>query len=218
MSHSSTQEFAYDANGKAHPVVDFNNDREGALLGFWIFLLNEFMLFGAVFMTFFYFWFLHTVDFAQASASQNLLLGTINTVILIISTFTMGVGLKQIASGNADKAKGMLLVTMLISVVFLGIKAIEWGTEISHGIYPGSDVLARESHGIVLYWGLYFSSTALHALHVIAGIIVMIWLYMKISDKSVNSERYVAFENIALYWDFVHLVWVFLFPALYLLS
>ncbi len=218
MTESTVPEFVYDKDGNKHEIVDFNDDYTGAKLGFWLFLFTELMLFGAMFLVFSFFFYKFTNDFVLASNNLNVLLGGINTIVLLISTYFMGVSLLNVKQNNLDKAKKYIFITIFLSIVFLVIKYFEWMTEINHGIYPDSEALNLLSKGEILFFGLYFTMTGFHGIHIIVGIGVMLWAIKLINSKKMTSKNYVVLENIALYWDLVHLVWVFLFPLFYMIS
>ena len=218
MTETTTPEIVYDKQGNAHEVVDFNNDYIGAKLGFWLFLFTELMLFGAMFLVFCFFFYRHSGNFVIASGNLNLILGGINTIVLLISTYFMGMSLLNIKQNNIEKSKKMIYITIVLSIIFLTIKYFEWMAEIHHGIYPDSQALNALSQGEILFFGLYFTMTGFHGIHIIVGIGVMLWAIKLINSKKITNEKYVVLENIALYWDIVHLVWVFLFPLFYMIS
>ncbi len=218
MTESTTPEFVYDKDGNKHEIVDFNDDYTGSKLGFWLFLFTELMLFGAMFLVFCFYFYRHGPDFVTASGSLNLLLGGTNTIILLISTYFMGMSLLHVKQNNVNKAKTAIYLTIILSIIFLVIKYFEWMTEIHHGIYPDSEALNALSHGEILFFGLYFTMTGFHGIHILVGIGVMIWAIRLINSKKITNQKYVVLENIALYWDIVHLVWVFLFPLFYMIS
>ena len=105
-----------------------------------------------------------------------------------------------------------------MAVVFLGIKGVEWSIDIRHGIYLGSGVLDAMDKGEILFFGLYFVMTGLHGLHVIAGIALMSWVMLLIRSGGVRPEHTIVMKNVTLYWDFVHLVWIVLFPLFYMIG
>lgn len=218
MNEEKSPEIVYDKNGKAHEVVDFNNDYTGAKLGFWLFLFTELMLFGAMFLVFSFFFYRFSEDFVVASNNLNLILGGTNTIILLLSTYFMGISLLNVKEDNLSKAKKTIYITIFLSILFLVIKYFEWMAEINHGIYPDSSALNLLSKGEILFFGLYFTMTGFHGIHIIVGIAVMIWAIKLINNHKITSKKYVVLENIALYWDLVHLVWVFLFPLFYMIS
>ena len=214
---SNEPEIVYDKQGNTHEVVDFNNDYIGAKLGFWLFIFTEIMIFGAMFLVFGFYLFQFAQDFMDASASLNRVLGGINTFILLISALTMGISLVKLRNDQVKESKKYIWMTIILATIFLTIKYFEWSHEIHIGIYPGSPTLAELEHGTQLFFGLYFTMTGLHGLHIIIGIGVMFWVLALINSGKINSKDFVILENTALYWDLVHLVWVFVFPIFYLI-
>jgi len=211
-------EIIYDKNGKPHKIVDFNNDYIGAKLGFWLFLFTELMLFGVLFLVFAFFFYQMSESFVQASKTLNLLLGGINTFILLISTYFMGMSLVFLRDEKTKKSMQFIFISIFLAIVFLVIKYFEWSIEINHGIYPNSEVLNTKDYGEILFFGLYFTMTGFHGLHIIIGIGLMIWVLLLIKKEKIDSKKFVILENVALYWDLVHLVWVFLFPLFYIIG
>jgi len=211
-------EIVKDIHGNSHDVVDFNDDLDGARLGMWFFLFTELMLFGGMFIAYAVYFFDHTNDFAYAAQNMNVWLGGLNTVILLISALTIGLSVLFLKAGKVANAKSFLLTTIILSISFLTVKYFEWTAEFDHGIWPGSETLMAMSNGTNLYFGLYFTVTGLHAIHIILGIAVMIWVYRKISNGSITPKNFIVFENTALYWDYVHLVWVFAIPLFYMIG
>ena len=218
MEHNTSPEVIYDKQGKPHEVVDFNDDYIGGKLGFWFFLFTELMLFGAMFLVFAFFFYRFSEDFVQASSTLNIVLGGANTFILLISTYFMGMSFIHVKNNEISKAKIKIYITIFLSIVFLTIKYFEWMAEIHHGIYPNSDILNAKEHGEILFFGLYFTMTGLHGVHIIIGIALMSWVLFAINKKTLCSKNYLLLENVALYWDLVHLVWVFLFPLFYIIG
>lgn len=212
------KEMAYDMQGKPHPVTEFQDDYSGAKLGFWVFLLTEAMMFGALFLLFAIYFYRHSEIFAASSAGLNVWLGGTNTVILLVSTYTMGLATLMMRQGKVRASASLVGVTALMAVVFLGIKGVEWSIDIRHGIYLGSGVLDAMDKGEILFFGLYFVMTGLHGLHVIAGIALMCWVMLLIRFGSIQPEHTIVMKNVTLYWDFVHLVWIILFPLFYMIG
>lgn len=212
------QEMAYDRQGKSYPVADFKDDYSGDKLGFWVFLLTEGMMFGVLFLLYGIYFYRHTAMFAASSADLNLWLGGTNTVLLLISTYTMGVATLMMRQGKLKLSATLVGLTIFIAIVFLGIKASEWGVDIRHGIYPGSALLDAKDQGEILFFGLYFVMTGLHGLHVIIGIALMSWVLLLMRSGGIHPEHTIVMKNVTLYWDFVHLIWIVLFPLLYMIG
>lgn len=212
------QEMAYDRQGDPHPVPDFKDDYGGAKFGFWIFLLTEAMMFGTLFLLFGIYFYRHTEAFAAASGDLNVWLGGTNTVILLLSTYTMGLATLMMREGKIRASARLVGGTALMAVLFLGLKATEWSIEIGHGFYPGSDVPDSSEGGRILFFGLYFVMTGLHGLHIIGGIALMAWTLLLIRSGGVRPDHTALIKNVTLYWDFVHLVWIVLFPIFYMIG
>lgn len=221
MAHDYVPEIAVDRDGKEHVVQGWQDDTYGGKLGFWLFMLTEVLMFGAMFMVLTYYFHLHPQDFLNASASLNRMLGGTNTVVLLFSALTMGLGLLKMRSGNVKGAKTMIWLTILLALVFLGIKAVEWTAEYHHGVFLGLEALQpgnehSKPFGEILFFGMYFSMTGLHGFHVIIGIGLMLWLLKRINAGKVSPGHNILHFNITLYWDLVHLIWVFVFPYFYM--
>ena len=221
MSEAKTYEpeIIFDKQGNPHEVTDWAHDYEGAKLGFWIFLLTEMMIFGALFLVYTFYSYQNGAEFSASAEHMNRLLGGINTFILLLSTLTMGLSLVKLRNAQIETCKKYVWATIILATVFLAIKAVEWTLEIEEGFYPGSlsPHLEALGHGGKLFFGLYFSLTGLHGVHIIVGIGVMLWILSLINSGHITSKNFVFLENTALYWDFVHIVWIFVFPIFYLI-
>jgi cytochrome c oxidase subunit 3 len=223
MAHAYVPEIAVDREGKEHEVQGWQDDTYGGKLGFWLFMFTEVMMFGSMFLVLTYYFSLHHQDFINASASLNRVLGGVNTVVLLFSALTMGLGLLKMRSGDVKGAKLMIWATILLAIVFLGIKAVEWTAEYTHGVFLGLDALQAGNElskpfGEILFFGMYFTMTGLHGVHIIIGIGIMLWLLKRINAGKVTPEHHILHFNIALYWDLVHLIWVFVFPYFYMIG
>ena len=179
-----------------------------AKLGIWLFLASEIMLFGGLFSAYIL---LRTSNplFMESQHHLNIPLATLNTAVLITSSVTMVMAWVSLKLDDLKKYKLYMGITLLCSFVFLVIKYFEYTAKFDHHLYPATDN----------FMGIYFTLTGLHGLHIVGGIAVMIYLYgpgIKMFDS--NKERFInRIEVVGLYWHFVDLVWIFLFPALYLL-
>ena len=223
MSHEYVPEVSTDREGKEHVVQGWQDDREGGKLGFWLFMLTEVMMFGAMFLVLTYYFSLHQQDFINASASLNRVLGGINTVILLFSALTMGLGLLKMRSGDVKGAQLMIWATIVLATAFLVIKGFEWTAEYNHGVFLGLDALQggnehSKPFGEIMFFGMYFTMTGLHGFHIIIGIGIMLWLLKRIKAGKVTPGHNILHFNIALYWDLVHLIWVFVFPYFYMIG
>jgi cytochrome c oxidase subunit 3 len=221
MSGPYVPEIATDREGNEHIVQGWQDDFYGGKLGFWLFMFTEVLMFGAMFMALAYYNTLHPQDFLDASASLNRVLGGTNTVILLISALTMGLGLLKMRTGDIKGSKQMIWATIVLASAFLVIKGFEWSAEYHHGIFLMHDQLLAESalpFGQKLFFGMYFTMTGLHGVHILIGIGLMIWLLKRINAEKVRPDHHILHWNIALYWDIVHLIWVFVFPYYYMIG
>ena len=197
---------------------DEHYDPEGSKLGMWLFIFTELFLFGGLFLVYAVFRNKYSAEFHHAAEELNAFIGTMNTVVLLVSSMTVAISITAIQKGNKKLAIRMLLITVLAALVFMVNKYFEWSHKFELKIYPGSDVLKSLDHGETLFFGLYYMMTGLHALHVIIGLVLIIIVIFRIKAGSITNERYVLHENAGLYWHLVDLIWIFLFPLLYLIT
>jgi cytochrome c oxidase subunit III len=194
-----------------------SHDAAGSRMGMWLFLLSEFMLFGGLFVLYAAYLKRYAGDFAQAGRELNLVLGTTNTVVLLTSSLLVALAVTALQLDRRRLCLGLLWGALLCAAAFLAIKGTEWGTKFSHGIYPNSPELARQPHGQIIFFGLYFMITGLHALHVVAGASLLAVSLGLVARGRVDARRYGFLENSALYWHLVDMVWIFIFPLFYLI-
>lgn len=201
-----------------HETHSEHLDSETGKLGMWIFLFTELFLFGGLFLVYSIFRAKYSAEFHLAAEELNAFIGTMNTVFLLVSSMTVAMSLTAIQKGDRKLALFLLMITILLAALFMLNKYFEWSHKFEYGIYPGSPVLKNMSHGELLFFGLYYMMTGLHALHVLIGMILLSINVVKVRAGSVNSSRYLMLENSALYWHLVDLIWIFLFPLLYLIT
>jgi len=193
-----------------------HRDDFGARLGMWLFLVTEIILFGGLFISYSYMRSLYPMEFHHAGSELNATLGVINTLILLTSSLTMVLSLVAIKRGDRAKTQLFLAATILLGAVFLVNKGFEWAAKFHHGLYPNAPHLATQPPGEQVFFGLYFSMTGLHGLHVLAGISVLAWLLSLVWRQRITQDRHAALENGGLYWHLVDVIWIFLLPLFYL--
>ena len=204
----------------AHQFEDLEQQQEVATLGMWVFLATEILFFGGLFAT--YLVYRHWYPEAFTAGSRELLVwaGTTNTAVLITSSLTMALAVQAAQTGERRTLMIFLVLTMALGCVFLGIKAFEYYTEYAAHHLPGPafQFEAGQLRHAQLFFSLYFMMTGLHAVHMIVGLgimAVMLWW----SYRGVITEEYSnPIEVSGLYWHFVDIVWIFLFPLLYLVG
>jgi cytochrome c oxidase subunit 3 len=198
--------------------------RESATLGMWVFLVTEVLFFGGMFMTYTLNRSTYPDVFGEASRSINLTLGAVNTVVLIGSSLTMAMAVWASQVGKKQFVTIFLIATLVLGSVFLGIKGFEYHDKfvehhvpgLNFSFEPGADV-ATNAHA-QLFFSLYFAMTGLHALHMIIGAGLLLWLIKQSMRGRFTVEYNTPVELIGLYWHFVDIVWIFLFPLLYLID
>ncbi|HAM51059.1 MAG TPA: cytochrome C oxidase subunit III [Nitrospiraceae bacterium] len=187
-------------------------------MGMWIFLFTEVLFFGGLFLLYSVFRDKYTLDFHNSAAELDLFLGTANTVILLTSSMAMAFSIALIRRGK--KASSILCqgITIFLGLVFLVNKYIEWSAHVHHGIYPHSPLLDNMSRGKIIFFSLYYVMTGLHGLHVLIGVCVISGTLLFTKKEIIHQNDFVKLENTGLYWHFVDIVWIYLFPLFYLIT
>jgi cytochrome c oxidase subunit 3 len=198
--------------------METHQDNTGSKIGMWLFLLSEIILFGGLFLLYSSYRYKNPLDFHLAAWELNRVLGTINTLILITSSLTIALSILFVQKGDHKLSMILLSATIFLGLLFLGIKYVEWTAKIEHGLYPNSPRLLGRSKGEVLFFGLYYSMTGLHGLHVLIGIFVLSVMLVLMMRGKINENRSVPLENTGLYWHLVDIIWIFLFPLFYLIT
>lgn len=200
------------------PAHDEHYDPEGSKLGMWLFIFTELFLFGGLFLVYAVFRNKYSAEFHHAAKELNAFIGTMNTVVLLVSSMTVAISISAIQKGNKKLAIRMLVLTVLAALIFMVNKYFEWSHKFELKLYPGSDVLKSLDHGEILFYGLYYMMTGLHALHVMIGLVLLTIVIFKLKAGKITKDRYVLHENSGLYWHLVDLIWIFLFPLMYLIT
>ncbi len=195
-----------------------HRDDIGAKLGMWVFIFTEILLFGGLFLVYAIMRSSFSTEFHQAAHHLNAFIGTINTIVLLVSSATVAMSITAVQKGNNKLAVALLFITLLCAAAFMVNKYFEWGHKIHIGLYPGSDLMLKLSHGQVMFFSLYYFMTGLHMFHLVVGGIILTIVMIKVQQGTINSKKYVLLENGGLYWHLVDLIWVFLFPLLYLIT
>jgi cytochrome c oxidase subunit 3 len=186
--------------------------------GMWLFLFTELLLFGGLFIVYSVYRYRNPIAFHQAAHELSVVIGTVNTIILLISSTTIAMSITALQTKNKKLCLLLMFLTVLLGLAFLVNKYFEWGAHFREHIYPGSSILALRGHGDVLFYGLYFFMTGLHALHIIIGLVFILIIAFSVFRDKINSENHVLLENSGLYWHLVDLIWIFLFPLFYLIT
>ena len=193
-------------------------DYTGAKMGMWTFLFTEVLFFGGLFLLYSVFRDKYTGEFHNAASELDLFLGTANTAILLTSSMSIAISIAFLKKGKYGLSVLFQAITILLGIVFLIDKYIEWSVHIRHGIYPNSPALLEMSRGKIIFFSLYYVMTGLHGLHVLIGVCVISWTLLFTARRRVNETDFVKLENTGLYWHFVDVVWIYLFPLFYLIT
>jgi cytochrome c oxidase subunit III len=199
-------------------IIHEHRDDEGSKLGMWLFIFTELMLFGVLFLMYAVYHSMYPEAFHLSGQELDVKLGTINTIILLVSSATIAMSITAIKRNELKLSAALQSVTIILALVFLVNKYFEWMAKFEHGLYPGSELMENLSRGDNLFFFLYFFMTGLHALHIIIGVVFLGVVLMKVIKKSQNSENHQLLENGGLYWHLVDLIWIFLFPLFYLVA
>ncbi len=197
--------------------MTIHRDDLGDKFGMWLFIFTELLLFGMLFVVYAVYRSMHPEAFRIGGQELDVAMGAINTVILLVSSMTVAMSLTAMQKGDKTKCLQLLGATLLLAVIFLVNKYFEWGTKFEYGLVPGSETLQELGHGTILFFGLYFFMTGVHALHILIGIGLFIFVIVKVKKGDVHKTDYIWIENTGLYWHLVDLIWIFLFPLFYLI-
>lgn len=201
-----------------HHFTSLDQQFSASQMGMWSFLITEILFFGGLFLGYTLYRIFYPQAWAAASQQLDVTLGAVNTVILIGSSFTMALAVRSGHLGNKPAIIKNLGLTLLLGLVFLGIKAVEYSAKFEHHLVPGAHFSfpAYPGPGAELFFSFYFAMTGLHAFHMVIGMVgIGILMWMAANDRF-SKEYSTPVEMMGLYWHFVDIVWIFLFPLLYL--
>jgi cytochrome c oxidase subunit 3 len=227
-------EHATHVEGLAHHFVSMEQQKEAGMIGMWIFLLTEIMFFGGLFLAYTIYRTTYPEGFLYGSHLLNVKLGGTNTVVLIVSSLTMAMAVYYAQRGERKKLIAFLVITLILGLTFLGIKYVEYSTKIHAHLFPAATLYhpvtpeqsseEEQEHAVpanlqrpvqVFLW-IYFLMTGLHALHMIIGAGLLTTMILMARKGRFTKDYNSPIEISGLYWHFVDIVWIFLFPLLYL--
>ena len=219
-----------------HHFANLEQQRETSTFGMWLFLLTEIMFFGGLFCAYLIYRNWYYPAFVAGSHQLRIWAGTLNTAVLICSSFTMAMAVHAAELRKRSSLMRWLTLTIILGSVFLGIKAYEWHDEWVHQHVPGLNFSISEfvhvdprypedkplapdmAEKTQVYFSLYFAMTGMHALHMVVGVSILLILLARAWGGAYTQGHMTTVENFGLYWHFVDIVWIFLFPLLYLIS
>jgi cytochrome c oxidase subunit 3 len=200
-------------------TVEQQKDASG--LGMWIFLITEVMFFGGLFAAYTIYRSAYSDTFGAASRTLNTTIGAINTAVLLCSSFTMVLAVRAGQLGRRKQIAIFLILTLILGLAFLGVKAYEWNEKFVEHHVPGPTFHmdgAVDQSKAQLFFSLYFAMTGLHALHMVVGAGLLTWLLVENARGKFSAAYYTPIDMIGLYWHFVDVIWIYLFPLLYLID
>jgi len=203
-----------------HHFIDGEQQFDSAKMGMWVFLVTEILFFGGLFCAYIVYRAWHPELFTQAATELNTLWGGVNTIVLIGSSLTVAMAIR---SAQLNQKKGLIInlgITIALACVFMVIKYFEYTHKFHMGIFPGEFYTYEglEHPMANIFFSIYYMMTGLHGVHVLVGIGLMVWLVIRARRDEFSSEYYTPVEIVGLYWHLVDLIWIFLFPLLYLID
>ncbi|NUP11689.1 MAG: cytochrome c oxidase subunit 3 family protein [Polyangiaceae bacterium] len=204
----------------AHHFDKADTQFDAGRLGIWLFLVTEILFFGGLFCAFFIYRGWYFDSFVEAHHHLDKKMGALNTVFLITSSLTMALGVRSAQRSARKETVGFLLATVLLACAFLVVKYFEYTHKIHDGLLPGAMFHAQgftTQHPGVFY-AIYFVMTGIHGLHVVIGIGLILWILIRAQKGEFSSRYYAPVEGVGLYWHLVDLIWIYLFPLLYLVG
>lgn len=204
----------------AHHFKSLGQQFDTAKLGIWLFLCTEIVMFGGLFVGYIIFHGLYPEMFAEGASHLDWRLGAINTIVLLASSFTMASGIHFAQTNQRKKSMIALGITVLCGLIFMVIKYFEYHHKIELGLVPGKffSFEGAEHANLALYFSFYFLMTGLHGSHVLVGLGLIIWVMIRTKKGEFDSEFYTPVEGVGLFWHLVDLIWIYLFPLLYLVG
>ncbi len=203
-----------------HQFDDLQQQNAAANMGMWAFIAQEIMFFGGLFAGYTVYRYKYLAAFTEGSNHLSIEWGALNTAVLIASSFTMAMAVRAAQQGMKNGILGWILTTMALGTTFLVVKYIEYSHKYHEGLIPGTSFSSDSPMAgqLKIFFSFYFAMTGMHALHMIIGLGIMIWLIPRIRRGTYTREYFSPIENFGLYWHFVDIVWIFLFPLLYLIG
>lgn len=202
----------------AHHFRDHDHEYEASKQGIWLFMCTEILMFGAILVGYFVYQSLYPGAWFEGAELLDWKKGAANTVVLLTSSLTMALAIFYIRSGKRQAAIWNLVVTLLCGCIFMGIKYVEYTHKFEMGLFPGdiSGYANAVSPDLNMYIGFYYMLTGLHGLHVLIGMGLIAWILVRIIKGHYGPDHWTGVEGVGIFWHLVDLVWIYLFPILYL--
>ena len=204
----------------AHHFKDAMHEFVSAKEGIWLFMVTEILMFGGLFVAYIIYHNIYPQMFAEGASHLDWRLGFLNTLVLILSSFTMALSIFFIQNGKNQKATWMLLVTLICAATFMVVKYFEYTHKFHLGLLPGKffNYAEAQSSNLGLYFSFYFCMTGLHGIHVMLGMGLITWVLIRNLRDEFDPHYFTAVEGVGIFWHIVDLIWIYLFPILYLIG
>lgn len=225
---SSTHHYAHHFDNAQH---EYDTTKQGV----WLFLVTEILMFGGLFVGYLYFHHIYPEVFKIGSTFTDWRMGALNTVVLLSSSLTMALGIYYIQTNQRTKSMNMLLITIICGAIFMVVKYFEYSHKIHLGLKPGAWFSGNEHEileharmkipgleklpsNLALYFSFYYMMTGLHGFHVLIGMGLIFWMWLRIKNGWYGPQHFTGVEGVGLFWHLVDLIWIYLFPLLYLVT
>ena len=206
----------------AHHFKDANQQYDSGKQGIWLFMVTEILMFGAILVGYGIFHNIYPEMFAEGAKSLDWKMGFINTLVLIFSSFTMAISISFVQKNEKQKAAWALATTILCGAIFMTIKYFEYTHKFHLGLLPGHYLdpakVGAAHANLGMYFGFYYTMTGLHGIHVLIGMGLITWLLIRTIRGDFHSQYWLPVEGVGIFWHIVDLIWIFLFPLLYLVG
>ena len=206
-----------------HHFTDMEQQFDTSKIGMWLFLATEVLLFGGLFAGFGLMQQRHPREFIEAHEHLQRPLGALNTIVLLVSSWTMVMGVNAAKTSQRKKLVMFLVLTILCACIFLGVKYFEYSHKFEEGLLPGhwyshQGDLIQGSHGYATFFSFYFMMTGLHGIHILVGIFLLWWIAVRANRGEFSGAYYTPVDLVGLYWHLVDMIWIYLFPLYYLIK
>jgi cytochrome c oxidase subunit III len=203
-----------------HHFATFEQQLDASKIGMWLFLATEILLFGGLFVGFALMQSAHPLAFMEAHHHLDKSLGALNTIVLLVSSFTMVMAVHSAATNKQKALQVYLVITLMCAAMFLGVKYFEYSHKFHEGLLPGAFYSHKGDHvpNQFVFFSFYFMMTGLHGLHILGGMIAITWVLLKARKGTFDPTYYSPVDLVGLYWHLVDLIWIYLFPLLYLIK
>lgn len=204
----------------AHHFQSAEHEYSTSKQGIWMFMVTEILMFGAIFVAYGIFHTLYPEMFAEGASHLDWKMGFLNTLVLITSSYTMAMSINHVQKNNINKAITNLIITLVCACIFLVVKYFEYHHKFELGLFPGKlfEYKAAQHGNLALYFSFYFVMTGLHGIHVLVGMGLITWVLIRTKRGDFSAHHYTALEGVGIFWHIVDLIWIYLFPILYLIG